>query len=73
MKQLESVPEARELKTIGEYNEMISALTAAIQNTIEIVVPLSKLIPHSHRLWSREHTELKKAKNRLNYVVIKQI
>ena len=68
VKQLESVPEVRELKTIGEYNEMISALTATIQNTIEIVVTLSKPILHSCRWWSRELTELKKAKNRLNHI-----
>jgi hypothetical protein len=66
--QLESVPDAKELETAGEYNDMVHALTITIQDTIDIVVPLLKPVPHSRRWWNRELTDLKRAKNRLNHL-----
>ena len=44
----------------------INALTVAIQDTIDIIIPLSKLVPHSHRWWNGELSEIQKERNRLN-------
>jgi hypothetical protein len=63
---LETIPDAREISTIDEFNNTVDELTAAIQDTIKIAVPMSKPVPHSRRWWSKELSDLKKAKNKIN-------
>ena len=63
---LEHLPDARELKTIDEFDDAVNTLTTAIQNTIEATVLLSKPVSHSCRWWNKELSDLKRKKNRLN-------
>jgi hypothetical protein len=64
--QLEHIPDAKELKTEKEFEDAVEALTTAIQETMEIAIPLSKPVLHSQRWWSKELSDLKKEKYRLN-------
>src|SRR6266481_4376798 len=64
--QLELLPDPKILHTEEEYRSAVSELTAAIQATIEGVVPLSKPVPHLRRWWSKELGILKKQLNHLN-------
>jgi hypothetical protein len=55
--------------TIEEFNAAVDVLTVAIQDTIEVAVLLSKPVPHLHRWWSKELSDLKKKKlNNLSYI-----
>lgn len=63
---LEAVPDPKILTSTEELYYAIEALTAALQETIEEVVPKAKPSPYSKRWWSRELDDLKRKKNSLS-------
>ena len=64
--QLTRIPEPSMLHDDAQFQDAVADLTEAIQATIEAVVPLSKLAPHSRRWWNDELSGLKKCLNKLN-------
>ena len=64
--QLVLIPEPAMLQDNMQFQHAVASLTAAIQATTDIVVPLSKPVPHSRRWWNKELTALKKCLNKLN-------
>ncbi|KII85399.1 hypothetical protein PLICRDRAFT_115774, partial [Plicaturopsis crispa FD-325 SS-3] len=53
------------LTTEEDFQRAADELTGAIQDTIRTTVPESKPCPHSRRWWSKELSDLKWRKNRL--------
>ena len=64
--QLTQIPEPTMLRDNAQFQQAITGLTVAIQATTEVIVPLSKPVPHSWRWWNEELTALKKRHNKLN-------
>ena len=64
--QLVLIPEPAVLQDDMHFQHAVTSLTAAIQATTDIVVPLSKPVPHSRRWWNEELMALKKCLNKLN-------
>ena len=61
-----SIPLLAPLTTEALFQDAVSHLTMALQDSIQAQVPLSKPSPHTKRWWSRLLSELKKRKNRLS-------
>ena len=64
--QLTQIPEPTMLQDDAQFQQAITGLTVAIQATTEVIVPLSKPVPHSRRWWNEELMALKKRLNKLN-------
>jgi hypothetical protein len=54
------------LKTEAEFQDTVTNLTSMLQDVIHTTVPVSKPCLHSKRWWSKELSNLKKAKNKLS-------
>ena len=57
---------AQRIKTKGEFHTRVDQLTSAIQDTINLTVPIKKPCPFSKHWWNAELTTLKKKKNKLS-------
>ncbi|PPQ78944.1 hypothetical protein CVT25_002395, partial [Psilocybe cyanescens] len=60
------LPEPGIIQTKEELQETATALTTAIQLTIEAIVPINKPCPNSKRWWNRELSDIRKAMNKLS-------
>src|SRR5882724_8944770 len=67
-KQLTHIPGPQRLCTDAQFQKAVDDLTLAVQETIDAVVPISKLTPFSGCWWSKQLASLKKAMNRLKNV-----
>jgi hypothetical protein len=63
---LVDIPLPATLKTEAEFQDAVTNLMSTLQDIIRTTILVSKLCPHSKRWWSKELSDLKKAKNKLS-------
>ncbi|KAE9401736.1 hypothetical protein BT96DRAFT_782726, partial [Gymnopus androsaceus JB14] len=61
---LNLIPPPQEITSRAQMNTAVDDLTAAIQKTINKVVPINKPCPSSRRWWTHELSQMKKTQNR---------
>ena len=62
---LAPLPSPKRILSHTQFRTALDVLNAAISNTIEKHVPISKPLPHTKRWWNQDLTTARKKKNRL--------